>query len=554
MVRKIPILTSFALVLSTAVSGAPATAAPVPEDATWHQEWLPSQDGTLLRADVFLPKDREEGDRHPVILSIGPYFGRNPLNAGPGEDGPVLRFNDLIVEGRIFERGYAYVQVDSRGYGGSEGCNDFGGPGEQMDTEGAVNWAARQPWSNGNVGMWGKSYDAWTQVMALAENPVGLKAAVIQSPLLEAYTGMFLNGVHYDAGWYTTPNLYRAYDLVPTTAGDAEPEEFLYPATGTLTNPQCNAETTLLSVIPDHDIEYWQIRDVVDAASRSRIPVIWSHGFNDANTKPNNMMPVWSKLRGPTRAWFGQWAHDRGNEVEKVGRDGFMDEAMHWFDHYLKGLPLVKHPTIEVQDGDGKWRTENEWPPLDAKQHPFPLNPGTYTDEPGNNAGAVSQGVWTFTPPAPYDLRYAGLPRLTLTAETLVPNANLVALLYDVAPDGEARLMSRGAYLIEEPGEVSFDMYPQDWQLRKGHRIGVVLSGTDELWFTPTHTGSDVTVAEGVLTVPFLRYARSPNLKGRFATAQSGVPTVRLESGMIEQNTVESRYPPAPQRAPRRIL
>ncbi|HWL66520.1 MAG TPA: hypothetical protein VNP73_11150 [Actinomycetota bacterium] len=35
----------------------------------------PSEDGTMLHADVFLPKDRKETERHPVILSIGPSFG-----------------------------------------------------------------------------------------------------------------------------------------------------------------------------------------------------------------------------------------------------------------------------------------------------------------------------------------------------------------------------------------------------------------------------------------------------------------------------------------------
>lgn len=540
------------LVVSALTFAVPAAAGPVPEGATWTQVWFPSQDGTLLRADLMLPADRADKDRHPVILSIGPYFGRNALNMGPGETGPVGRFNDLITEGRIFERGYAYMQVDSRGYGGSQGCNDFGGPGEQMDTEAAVNWAARQPWSNGNVGMWGKSYDAWTQVMALAENPVGLKAAVIQSPLLEAYRGMFLNGVHYDAGWYATPNLYRAYDLVPTTAEDAEPEEFLYPAMGTLTNPACNVETTALTTIYDHDLEYWQRRDVIDAAARSRVPVLWSHGFNDANTKADNFMDVWSRLKGPKRAWFGQWDHVRGNESAAVGRLGFMDEAMDWFDHYLKGMPLKKHPAIEIQDGDGKWRTEKAWPPCDAKAHAFPLNSGSFTDESGTQAAAPgTEGAWTFTEPAPYDIRFAGEPIVTADVQTLVPNVNLVALLYDVAPDGAARLMSRGAYLVEQAGEVSFTLYPQDWLLLKGHRIGLKIGGADDSWFTPVHTGTDATVSGGTVEIPFLGALRDANLKGTVAAAMTGVPSPQLDPQMVEGNTVDGEYPPAPRQARR---
>ena len=128
----------------------------------------------MLHADVMLPKERKDGQKHPMILSIGPYFGSGSQNA-PGYDptgeGPSDRFDDLIEQGEIFQKGYGLIYVDSRGFGSSGGCNDLGGPGEQMDTKAAVEWAAKQPFSTGKVGMWGKSYDAWTQVMALSQKP-----------------------------------------------------------------------------------------------------------------------------------------------------------------------------------------------------------------------------------------------------------------------------------------------------------------------------------------------------------------------------------------------
>lgn len=547
--RALTPLLAFAL-LATLAASPPAVADPVPADATWTQEWFPSQDGTLLRADVFLPKNRQPTDRHPVILSIGPYFGRNPLNHGVRENGPVLRFNDLIVGGKIFERGYAWVQVDSRGFGGSQGCNDFGGPGEQMDAEAAVNWAAKQSWSNGRVGMWGKSYDAWTQVMALSENPVGLKAAVIQAPLIETYRGMFMNGVHWDAGWYATPSLYAAYDLAPNVAGDSRPEEFLYPALGTATNPHCYAENIAMTTQYDHDLPYWQKRDIVDAAGRSDVPVLWSHGANDVNTKPSNFLDVYSRLEGPKRVWFGQWAHDRGNEVNKVGRDGFLAEAMDWFDHYLKGLPLVEHPGAEIQDQEGKWRREASWPPADAQPHSFPVKPGTYSDDGDNDADGGGNGTWTFTPPAPYDLRFAGEPRLQVTVDTQVPNANLLGILYDVAPNGNARLLSRGAYLLESEGQVAFNLFPQDTILRQGHRLGLLLSGSDDDLFNAIPTNTDVQVTAGSLTLAFLQYARTPDLVGKAATAMASVPETTVSSGTISANEVQADYPPAPEPPP----
>jgi hypothetical protein len=540
--KRLHVLVAAFAVAACAFVPVPGSAGEVPKGATWTETWFPSGDGTMLRADVLLPKDRRPHQRFPVVLAIGPYFGRNPLNGG--DTGPVMRFADFIVGGDIFERGYAWVQVDSRGYGGSDGCNDFGGPGEQSDVESAVNWAAAQPWSTGNVGMWGKSYDAWTQVMALAENPVGLKAAVIQSPLIETYRGMFLNGVHYDAGWYGTPSLYGGYDLAPTTATDSAPEAFLYPAKGTATNPHCYAQNVAFTTQPDHSLEYWRQRDIVRTAARSDVPVLWSHGFNDANTKPDNFLPVFSRLQGPKRAWIGQWDHVRGNEWKLVGRRGFLEEALEWFDRYLKGESVPTLPAIEVQNGEGWWRSEDAWPPADARRYALPLRSGSYMDDGMGSARSASRGTWTFTQRAPYDMHLAGTPRLSVYVAPVVPFANLVGLLYDVGPHGRARLISRGAFRVEGPAKVTFGLYPQDWVLRAGHRFGVLLNGDDTSWFLPTPTRTEVKVLGGSLSLPFLQYRRAANLEGGPAAAMQGVPVPSIEPATIVARVLRAAFPP----------
>lgn len=534
-----------ALLINVVAGTSPASAEPVPEDATWSQVWFPSDDGTMLHADVFLPKDREKDERHPVILSIGPYFGSGGFleTDGPTREGPVMRFQDLIDEGRIFARNYAYIQVDSRGYGGSDGCYDLGGAGEQMDAKAAVEWAAEQDWSNGKVGMWGKSYDAWTQVMALANKPKGLAAAIVQAPLIEAYRGFYMNGVHYASGWYATPGLYAGYDLTPPSANDSPPDEFIYPAKGTATNPDCYAENMSMTAVFDKSIPYWQERDIVEEAGQSDVPVIWSHGLLDANTKPNNFLDVYLELGGPKRAWIGQYDHVRGNEDKLVGRDGFMDEAMAWLDHYLKGMPLKRYPTIEVQDSEGNWRTESEWPPRDGDSYQLSVKPGSYMDVRGDSARNPQEGTWTFSEPVPYDMHVAGVPRLSIEVTTVAPIANAIALVYDVAPDGKARLITRGAYLVRE-GAADFDLYPQDWRLRKGHRLGLFIGASDESWFSPLSTGQQVEVQAGTLSLPFLRFLRINNLDGTRARAMGSVPVATIDKATIDASTVKMKFPP----------
>src|SRR3954470_559505 len=149
-------------------AGASAAGVAYP-DADWSEAFItsPSDAGdATLHADILRPKGAKNADKTPVILSIGPYFNHSGQTgpAGPAEDtsydpvgpaGPSDRFNDFIEGARLMQRGYTYVMVDLRGFGGSSGCLDWGGPGEQSDVVNAVQWAASQPWSTGKVGMYG---------------------------------------------------------------------------------------------------------------------------------------------------------------------------------------------------------------------------------------------------------------------------------------------------------------------------------------------------------------------------------------------------------------
>ena len=117
------------------------------------------------------------------------------------------------------QRGYSYVMVDLRGFGGSSGCLDWGGPGEQSDVKAAVEWAASQPWSSGHVGMYGKSYDGVTGLMGVALKPAGLDAVVSQEPVYDMYRYLYSNRVRFSNS-LLTPALYTAIDATPGSIQD----------------------------------------------------------------------------------------------------------------------------------------------------------------------------------------------------------------------------------------------------------------------------------------------------------------------------------------------
>ena len=539
------------LLAALAVAAAlPASAlAEVPRNADWTEDYIETEGQPTLHVDVLKPKGTPENAKLPAIVSVGPYFahsGSTPDNPDPLNDGPTLRWRDLIEDGKVFERGYALIQVDLRGFGASQGCNDFGGTGEQTDVRRAVEWAAAQPWSTGKVALYGKSYDAWTGVMGLSEKPAGLAAAIIQSPIIDGYRTLYMNGVHYDYGWYGTPALYQSIDALPPTPFDS-PEYIAGSALGL--NPACYAQNIALqNATMDRDTDFWRERDLPRARGAD-IPVLWSHGFNDANTKPDNVLDVWSTLKGPKRAWFGQYAHDRGNEDEKTGHKGFFDDVFTFLDRYVKGDRAAKpgaEPQVEVAEGDGRWRYEEQWPPADVSGRDMGVRPGTFTDDP-----ASGSETWSITPPLPHEARLAGPARLaarvtsTVTSSDGVPRAHLIAQLWDIGPGGEAQLITRGAHVIKGPSDISFELYPNDFTLRPGHRLGLRLTADDVDWFTPPYSGQTVNVLGGALKLPFLAYRRDGFIDQAVTPSIEDRPTRTLDRETIDASATALEVPPA---------
>ena len=225
---RAPLLTVLAFAYFALATAAQAD--PPPPGSTWTQATIAEPDGTRLHADVLRPSNLPADAKTPVIVSVGPYFNHSgqtgpagPVEGTPydptGPAGPSSRFYDFVNGAQLMQRGYTYVMVDLRGFGGSSGCLDWGGPGEQSDVKAAVEWAATQPWSTGHVGMYGKSYDGVTGLIGVALKPAGLDAVVSQEPVYDMYRYLYSNRVRF-ANSLLTPALYTAIDATPGSIQD----------------------------------------------------------------------------------------------------------------------------------------------------------------------------------------------------------------------------------------------------------------------------------------------------------------------------------------------
>ncbi|MFL5781617.1 MAG: CocE/NonD family hydrolase [Thermoleophilaceae bacterium] len=507
----------------------------VPPGATWTQAYIPSTGGAKLHADILRPKGYTNKDRTPVILSIGPYFNHSGQTgpSGPVEDtpfdpaaspGPSTRFYDFETGGDLFKRGYSYVMVDLRDFGGSTGCLDWGGPGEQADVKAAVEWAHRQPWSTGKVGTYGKSYDGVTGLIAENLSPRGLKAVVAGEPVYDLYRYLYMNRVRFENS-IATPALYDAIAGTPGTSSDTL--AYNTDALNDTARPGCPVFNHADQQDENHDSAYWKVRNLVPGAKRGHTPLFMTQGFIENNTKPDGAFDYFNAVKAPKRGWFGQWEHVRGNDRDehgrlRMGRKHWFAEVMRFYDHYLKGIkPKVKDPKLAVESSDGKWRAEKRWPPADSHELTATLNTGSYIDHGQNNGTNVGtppngDGVWTFSPAFTHTVHYAGTPHVNVTTDAPLDRGNLVVDTYDLDAKGNATLISRGAYLLHAgTTNASYDIYPNDWILPKGHRLGVLITSSNSEWWVHVPTAQSVTVKKASISLPFLRCARPKLIQGR---------------------------------------
>lgn len=541
------ILVTLTALASVAVP-ATADAEPATRGYAWTEAYIPSTDGTVIHADILRPKGIPAGQRTPTIMTVSPYrshllYITTPrLIGGPAtENLPVQLFLD---------RGYTYVIADLRGYGGSTGCPDFGGPGEQADVKSAVEWVAAAPWSNGKVGLYGVSYEGSTGIMGLAAKPKGLAAVASFAPVVDAYTYEYMQGVSWKfflqplttAGVIPAdPGAAIEHSLISMTPGRGD-DTATYRAAASSTPLSCYQNFIAQMHNPDPAALFWKQRNLVDVARGTTVPTFLGQGFLDANTRPYRLFDLWNALGpGDNRAWFTQTGH---RDCFTDCRDTFPAELVAFFDKHVADKQVsVPGPRITVGTPDGGWRGEAAWPPTDVRRVPVVLRPGQYVDR--GFPDGPDREVWTVSEPLTSPQHLSGAPTLTARVHG-PPDATLAASLYDIAPDGRATAITRGIAPLGTDGQVDMRILAQDWQIPIGHRIGVRLNNIVDAIWAHQPTSALVTVDVARIELPLLTQIRHADLAGAAPSLLDKTlrdRTITLDSRLLDAATVPMSLP-----------
>ena len=171
-------------------------------------EWIALKDGTRLAARIWMPVDAEKS-AVPVVWEYIPYRKRD-----------FERHRDTAWAEAFVPYGFAFVRVDIRGSGDSDGVllGEYLQQ-EQDDALEVIAWLARQPWSNGSVGMRGISWGGFSSLQAAALAPPALKAIMPHCATDNRYT----DDAHYVGGALTLDNYDWGAEFKTVLVGPPDP-------------------------------------------------------------------------------------------------------------------------------------------------------------------------------------------------------------------------------------------------------------------------------------------------------------------------------------------
>ncbi|WP_249375079.1 Xaa-Pro dipeptidyl-peptidase [Streptomyces sp. I05A-00742] len=420
-----------------------------------------------VAVDIIRPREAaEQGKKVPVILNPSPYFqsiGRGPEAQAKtyDEQGRPVQF-PLFYDNYFVPRGYAVALLDTPGTNRSDGCADVGGPSDVAAAKSVVDWfngradgfdsrtggsGVDADWTNGSVGMIGKSYEGSVINGVAATGVEGLKTVVpIAGP----------------TSWYN----YYFYKGASTNSTEGIAGHARYVETEEV-KARCKAmDRALIEGSPRNGnwTDMWTERDYVRNSDKVRASVFAVYGLQDLNVRAQHLNKWWDGLaeNGVERKiWLSTAAHADPFDFR---RQEWVTTLHRWFDHYLMDYDngIEREPMADIERAPDKWTTDTTWPPSGtggATLHPAAgkvAGVGTLNTEPSSAPGAVeftddptlgeldwAADVDRSTPakasfttmPLNRELRLSGHGSVKLKVTPTTSSATLSAVLVDLGPD-----------------------------------------------------------------------------------------------------------------------
>lgn len=471
-----------ALVLSlTILLGCAATAQAAPT------HYVTMSDGASIAVNVKVPEHCTDATPCPATFEMSGYEsgsddGRTPIGDvadATGLDQLPAQTGTREAHAKYFDDRYVTVLANLRGTGCSSGEFDLFSWRSALDGREVIdNWIAEQPWSNGDVAIFGHSYSGITGTMVAATRPQHLRAISVSGLIGDLYRDIVYPGgvTNYGFPLLWTGAVRPVYDIGGGTAGGLIPPES--------TSAQCAAnqagrsrtvtEDPLIHGLDDTDSEWYRTRSLVTYTERIEVPVHVTAAYQDEQTGGRGPTNVFDHLPAGIAKRLVLVNGEHGTQTDPH----LMKDRAAWLDHWLLGRGELDGATTSRvllgYQGEGKVVGE-------IASDGFPLGQTQFTDvyataeglspdapaEAGEKtwvngsrrqsyahlAGSDTGGEVT-SPTGPDEVELAmrfdeataiaGPITANLFVSSSAPDTELFVQLIDRAPDGSMLYLNRG--------------------------------------------------------------------------------------------------------------
>ncbi len=323
------------------------------------------RDGVRISLCIYRP---DAPGRYPALFAASPYqYETDSLPHSTlflwREVGP--------VEWYVRDQGYAYVHMDVRGTGRSEGTYGFLDSAEQQDYYECIEWVGRQPWCNGNVGGIGQSYYAWSQWFMGIVDPPALKCIAPYDGAVDIYRDTaYHGGIYCDfmAWWYQLVRVNNLHRAASGAGGKDLPVDIAHE-------------------IAKHQTydDWWRERSPWEGLEKITVPVLSIGHWGKMGLHLRGNIIGFEALRSTkklvvTGAKDVFEAHDQFDHISYHEQ-----ELLPFYDRWLKGREngWEERPDVRVYVmGPGTWRESGTWPPEDVRYRNYYLS--------GQTSGSVA--------------------------------------------------------------------------------------------------------------------------------------------------------------------
>lgn len=451
------------------------------------------QDGNGVADDVAIEIIRPDtADPVPAIIDPSPYY----TTVCRGNEGQCIGDLDsdgkndkwpLFLDNYFVPRGYAVILAESNGTANSTGCPLHGGPGDVAGMRSVIDWlqgragavgrtapagggsVVTATWDNGKAAMIGKSYDGTLTEGVAATGVSGLTTIVPESAIDDWYAYSRMGGIRFNTHYPSS---------LSNTITDAADR-----AACAATRAQMNLDDG--DATGDRNA-FWEARDYRPGLAGVTASVLAVHGLQDDNVRMDHLASWWAGLAAhgvPRKLWLMRAGHVDPFDLRRAE---WVDTLHRWFDHWLLGVDnhIMDAPRVDLQDADGTWHTESDWPAPGTQPVALHLRATdaaaagdiglvagsglgsvSWLDASGqseatmmNNPGAAQVNRRVFlSAPLRAPLRISGTPQVALKAALDKAQSNLGALIVDYAPAGEtmSQITRTGDGITTNAGESS---------------------------------------------------------------------------------------------------